>query len=277
MKKILSFFVLLISLSASAQIYPDGTVISSFSATDINNNFFSSTMATNNGKHIIIDISATWCGICWSYHNTKVLDNYNAKYGPNGTDLQDAEVIFYEGDMSTNSNDLNGVGTNTVGDWVMGTNYRIFNEANPTNVKSSFSASGTLGYPSVFVVCKDNKMYRISTSLNTADALRAFVNDKCGTSPLSTSTIYDANFNYDLYPNPAMSDLTIDLNLDHADEVSYTLTNTFGQTLLSHTPEFTQAGVNKINLDVSEVAAGLYMLNLKVGERSVAHKVVVTK
>ena len=274
MKRILSIFILFVSLSASAQIYPDGTVISSFSATDINNNFFSSTMATNSGKHIIIDISATWCGICWSYHNTKVLDDYNAKYGASGTDLQDAEVIFYEGDAATTTNDLNGIGTNTVGDWVTGTNYRIFDEANPSNVKSSFSASGTLGYPSVFVVCNDNKMYRVSTSLNTVTALRGFVDSKCGTAPLSASTVHSASFAYDLFPNPVQDNLNIKIDLDRVSKVSYTLSNSLGQQMLVQDLGL-QEGAVQLKLQTANLAQGLYILNLVVGSERITEKVLI--
>lgn len=274
MKKFLPFLFVLCSIGTHAQIFPDGTTINSFSATDINNNFFSSTIATNNGKHIIVDISATWCGICWSYHNTKVLDDYNAKYGPSGTDEQDAEVLFYEGDASTNNNDLNGVGTNTVGDWVTGTNYRIFNEANPSNVKSVFSASGSLGYPSVFVVCSDKKMYRMSTSINTVAAMRAFVNDKCGTTPLSTQTVQATAFDYEIYPNPTVGNVNVNLHLDKLNNVSYDLYGSLGQKVNGKRLNQQQGAVH-IDLETSNLPKGIYLLHLEVGSEHILKKIIV--
>jgi hypothetical protein len=274
MKKIVLILLVITSFSASAQVFSDGTVINSFSATDINNNVFSSTVATNAGQHFIIDISATWCGICWNYHNTKVLDDYYTAYGPNGTLAQDAEVLFYEGVASTNSNDLNGVGTNTVGDWVTGTNYLIFNEANPTPVKSSFANNGSLNYPTVFVVCSDRKMYRLATNIVNASDVRNFVNDKCGLSPLSTSTVHSTSFSYDVYPNPTAGNLTLDLHLDKAADINYSLFSTIGQKVISNNVN-NQQGETSFSLKTSDLQAGMYILNLTVNGEKVTQKIII--
>lgn len=274
MKNGLLFLMLFVTVSASAQINPDGTVINNFSATDINNNFFTSTTALNNGKHIIIDFSATWCGNCWNYHGTKVLDNYYAAYGPAGTLTQDAEVLFYEGDPATNSNDLNGVGTNTVGDWVTGSNYRIFNEASPSTVKSSFSASGTLGYPTVFVVCSDKKMYRLATSINTATAVRSFVNAKCGLTPLSTETVYASNFAYDLYPNPTSGNTKLALSLDKVSDVQYIMFSSIGQKIIAKEVK-NMNGKTIIELETSNLPIGMYILNVTVGGEQITEKIII--
>lgn len=274
MKKVLLSLIMLVTLSATAQIYPDGTVIQSFSATDINNNFFSSTIATNNGKHIIVDISATWCTICWNYHNTKVLEDYNTQYGPVGTGIQDGEVLFYEGDAATNNNDLNGVGTNTVGDWVMGTSYKIFNEATPSNVKSSFSANGVLGYPSVFLVCSDKKMYRVSTSLNTVSALRSFVNNKCGTAPTSANTVHAHHFDYSIYPNPSSSNISLDVSLDKPVDFYYEIFNSVGQRVDSKKMGIKDGKINLI-LETAEFPSGMYFLNLVVDGEKITERIII--
>lgn len=274
MKKIILFLIFFVAAKANAQINPDGTVINSFSATDINNNFFSSTNVLNNGKHMIIDFSATWCSNCWNYHGTKALDNYYTAYGPSGTLAQDAEVLFYEADPATNSNDLNGVGTNTVGDWVTGSNYLIFNEDNPTTVKSVFSANGSLGYPTVFLVCSDKKMYRLATNIVTATAIRSFVESKCGMTPLSANTIHSARFAYELFPNPTASNITLNLSLDQPARVSYALYNSVGQQVLSQKAT-QQENKTSMHIETANLQRGLYILQLQVGEEQLIEKIIV--
>lgn len=276
MKKVLFSLVMLVSVSASAQIYSDGTVIQSFSATDINNNVFSSTIATNNGKHIIIDFSATWCGHCWTYHNSKVLERYYAKFGPNGTDAQDAEVLFYEADASTNSNDLTGVGTNTVGDWVMGTSYTIFNETNVTPVRSSFSNGGSMGFPSVFLVTADKKMYKIPTNIRDEDLLRDFVNQKAGLTPLSINSVNPSSFDYEFYPNPTNGNLTFTLNLDKSQKASYQVYNSVGQLVVNQDLGLRQ-GQQKTSIDLSSYPTGLYFVTANIGGEGIREKIVLQK
>ncbi len=277
MKKLFFLIIIFCYSQVTAQIFPDGTTIPSFSATDINNNFFSSTVTNNAGKHFIIDLPATWCDPCWVYHNTHVLDNYYSKFGPNGTLRQDAEVLMYEADEYTNSNDLHGIGTNTKGDYVSGTNYLIFNETTTNTVKSVFSANGILGYPTIFVVCSDRKMYRLSQLILNADDVRKFVEQKCGVEPLSASSMNTLHFEYDIYPNPAANRLAVDLKLEHVEQVSYSLINTFGQIVTGAESSNMNAGLNKLNIDLENLTTGIYLLNLTVGESQVTHKVLVSK
>lgn len=68
---------------SNAQWLADGTALSStFAMKDINNVSYDMFTMLSAGKHVVIDLSATWCSPCWSYHQSHVLDNYFDKYGP---------------------------------------------------------------------------------------------------------------------------------------------------------------------------------------------------
>ena len=66
------------------------------------------------GLIAVIDVSATWCGPCWSYHESGVLEDLYDTYGPDGTN--ELRVFFIEGDDGTTQADLEGTGPSTAGD-----------------------------------------------------------------------------------------------------------------------------------------------------------------
>tara|TARA_B100000963_G_scaffold32444_1_gene24105 strand:- start:1655 stop:3154 length:1500 start_codon:yes stop_codon:yes gene_type:complete len=156
-QKILNLFILNLFIigSLSSQI-ADGSVAPNFTATDQFGNTHTLNDYISQGKTVIIDISATWCGPCWNYHQSHALsDLYNA-YGPNGSD--EIMVFFVEGDGSTNTADLNGTGNSTLGDWITGTPYPVIDDA------SIASAYQIAFYPTVFRVCPDGLVYEQGAS-----------------------------------------------------------------------------------------------------------------
>ncbi|MCC7031017.1 MAG: T9SS type A sorting domain-containing protein [Chitinophagaceae bacterium] len=287
MKKIFLFSMLaLAGLASKAQIYyPDGTTITSTVAiTDINNVTYDLFTMTNQGKHVIIDLSATWCGPCWSYHQSKVLDHYYDKYGPTGTSpLKDGMAFLYEVDNSSTMPDLQGnvAGSTsqtgpTQGDWITGTTHPICNPANANSVVLKFVQPGqSYGVPAVFVVCNNRKLYKISTGITDEPGLRSYITGVCGLAPASATEVMDLGFTYDIYPNPATEATTIHLNLDNASTVSYAVKNSMGQTVTNTVKQDLNSGSNKIDISTANLANGIYFVALQVGNRNINARILV--
>jgi len=144
MRQFLLFSIFLYTTSIYSQKAFD------FTAKDIQGNTHNLFDILSTGKHVLLDVSATWCGPCWSFKQSGVMEDYMDKYGPEGTN--DAMVFFIEGDATTGMADLLGNTSNSQGDWVTGANYPIIDNA----------AIGTLfdvsSFPTLIVVCPDRSI-----------------------------------------------------------------------------------------------------------------------
>jgi thiol-disulfide isomerase/thioredoxin len=128
MKKIFTLFAFLALFGAqlNAQM-ASGSIVPNFTGTDINGNTWELYDLLDQGKTVVIDVSATWCGPCWNYHNTHALDDVYTQYGPDGTN--EMMVLWIEGDPSTGMADLLGQTAASQGNWVENTPYPIIDDA----------------------------------------------------------------------------------------------------------------------------------------------------
>lgn len=158
------FFALLLAaaLHAQAQL-PPGSVAPDFTATDLSGQTWNLYERLDAGKIVVLEVSATWCPPCWSYHNGHALQNFYNQRGPSGTDR--AMVFLVEGDPATNVNCLYGsAGCNnsTLGNWVAGTPFPIINDHTIAN------AYQVTYFPTIFVICPNRKAYEVG-QWNAAD------------------------------------------------------------------------------------------------------------
>ena len=158
---------------------PNGTIAPDFTATDLDGTSHNLYDLLEAGKTVYLDISATWCGPCWNYHNTHAFRDLWDARGPGGTN--EVYCFFIEGDAATNTACLYGpagcVG-GTQGDWVTGTPYPIIESA------SIASLYAITYFPTIYCICPADKKVYVAGQLS-ATALWNFRNTRCAAPPIT--------------------------------------------------------------------------------------------
>ena len=204
MKKILSLFAaLLLSSFCFAQL-PDGSIAPDFTLYEINKT--TGQMETDHTinlysmldeyKTVFIDVSASTCNPCYSFHQTGTLPSLMSMYGPTGTD--DSRVLFIEG-APTGSSWASISGQNE-GTWnvTAGANYPVI----PLFITPNIPYANTFvhdynisGYPTLFMVCPNRASYKLTRDgTNQAAAWHELAQNTCPDISKTNSAIIQAPF-----------------------------------------------------------------------------------
>lgn len=161
MKRTFTLIALLALFGArlSAQL-ANGSIAPDFTATDIEGNTWHLYELLDQGKTVVLDVSATWCGPCWAYHNTGALEELYAQYGPEGTN--EVMVLFIEGDPTTTMADLLGQTSASQGNWVGTTPYPILDNA---TIADAYEITY---FPTIYHICPNrivNEIGQVGTDV----------------------------------------------------------------------------------------------------------------
>ena len=146
-------FASFLSFQVQAQL-PDGALAPDWTATDIEGVEHNLYSYLDSGYAVILDFTATWCGPCWTYHNSGIFEEIYNNYGPNGTN--EVRIFFIESDDNTTDDDLHGIGASTWGDWTEGVEYPIID-----NGGFIFSDYQNTYYPTIYTICPNRLLNQI--------------------------------------------------------------------------------------------------------------------
>jgi hypothetical protein len=79
------------------------------------------------------------------------------------------------------------------------------------------------------------------------------------------------------YPNPASNNVTVMFEMTKASDVEVTLVNMYGQTVATVAEGLMNTGNHKFAVSTSELAGGIYFVNLRTGNSSMTEKLVIVK
>lgn len=125
-----------------------------FTTTDINGNTHTLYDYLNAGKTVIIDLMATWCSPCWSFHSNGALKDVYNTYGPNGTN--EMMVFMIEADPTTAASTLT---TSSLGDWTLNVPYPI---ANDDYIGDMFNLAY---YPTILMICPTGDYWEVGQGI----------------------------------------------------------------------------------------------------------------
>lgn len=172
---------LMFSQRAEAQL-ADGSIAPDFTFNDLNGTTHNLYDYLDQGYTVFIDVSAAWCGPCWSYHNTHALRDLYEDHGPSGYPsviagtTDDVMVLFVEGQLTNTTAQLNGTqgstgnayADNTQGNWVTGTTYPILDLPNNA-AGQAFMTGYNIGYfPTVYKICPNRTITEVGSQTATA-------------------------------------------------------------------------------------------------------------
>lgn len=260
MKKILlSAFAAAAMLTTQAQF---GTA-PDFTVTDMDGNSHTLSTYLNAGYVVVLDVSATWCGPCWTLHEAHHLENIHQQYGPNGTNQ--VRVLFYEGDPDTDDAAMQGSG-NTLGDWTTGVTYPLINEA---PVTLDLNVYAPAGYPTVSVIRPSDAEITTDMWNFTLAQMQSTIEGLVGGATGVEEK--EENVEFSVFPNPGNgTELTINLG-ENVSNTQITITDLIGKVVYN---ESLSGRNNVINFE-NRLSAGTYIVSATANNVTSTQKLVV--
>ena len=148
------------STITSAQL-PENSFAADFTITDINNQEHNLYEILDDGKTVILYLTATWCPPCWTYFNNGILNELQNTYP------EEVFCIMIDADTSTSEESIYG-GGNSQGDWSSVVNFPIADD--PTGqIAEDYALTY---YPTIYKICPN----RLATEIGQVGSVEEIYN-----------------------------------------------------------------------------------------------------
>ncbi len=86
--------------------------------------------------------------------------------------------------------------------------------------------------------------------------------------------VYFSNAGINIYPNPANTEVSVEMNIAESASIEFSLMDLVGQTLITRNLNFT-TGLNNSTIDLSNLSNGIYLLKMKKGNSIYTNKLII--
>ncbi|MDZ4823740.1 MAG: redoxin domain-containing protein [Flavobacteriales bacterium] len=254
MKKIYTVLMLALSVlftNAQVQNYAIGEVVPDFTITDLDGVEHSLYEYTSQGKYVLVDFFAYWCGPCATWAPT--INEFYHKYGCNagsivvlgveyeGTDAQTHEFEAWAGvDEDNPYPSASGV------------------DGGGAEVHAEYSVAAFPTYIAISPdnILLDNDIWPLSgiETLEAAFPKQTLDEMECGVAV--NENVAETDFG--IAPNPADGLTSVNIALQNKASVITVITDALGREVMNKNFGSVNAGFNSLNLDVTELETGVY-------------------
>ncbi|MGM0478681.1 MAG: choice-of-anchor J domain-containing protein [Bacteroidota bacterium] len=233
--------------------------------------------ALSSGQAIVLDFMASWCGPCES--STPEISEFVEN---NGSGDENVEALAITVEQNDDAATLNGL------DWNGGfyeypkfpyssdNNYQYYHYA----VNHDFNSGGSI--PFFVMICPNTEDPAYSTIVRNdvgyGQGMFGAYQTELDNCPSATAKLIqnDLEPKVNVYPNPATSNVTVDMELYGKTDVDVQLVNNLGQVVTTQHLNET-AGAQSVQLNVDGVDAGIYMVKVKTANTETTHSISVVK
>jgi len=147
-----------------------------------------------------------------------------------------------------------------------------------SDAKIKMTDYGTTGMPKIVVVGSSNhKVYYNSNNTVNGTTLQTAINTAISESTVNEIEISENKSNINLFPNPSKSISNLNIYLEKTTAVEISIYNQVGQKVTNVFNGKLNAGENNLELNTSELSAGLYFININDSEGFKVIKLIVSK
>lgn len=242
MKRLFTLIVFITFVQIQGFAQPPGDTFPDFTVVDIEGNTHHLQSYLDDGKTVLIDVFATWCGIC--VNSLPAVDELYETLGPDGENT--LVVLSFEKDPNT-TNEAQFVIDHSVPNPVI------------ADAIAEIGTWNTLYQPNFFVICSDGSFEYHFSGVYTGNPVLENLVDGCNEVATGINT-YDTSFDLIFYSNPVTDKLVFEVNADSF--IEYSIIDLSGKTLLKGKSEDARNSV-----DVSSLESGIYFIQINEGRK----------